>query len=77
MLRNVIVDSWTTHISDWWHFLTQLNYLWMYYRFLVTWHQNEYGMDALNIANWAAFLVLLIAKLPIVHRVRFFGINSD
>jgi nitrogen fixation-related uncharacterized protein len=45
--------------------------------FIVTWHQNEYRMDALNVANWASFLVLLIAKLPIVHRVRFFGINSD
>ena len=46
-------------------------------RFLITWIQNDYAMDGLNMANWFAFIVLLIAKLPIVHRVRFFGINSD
>jgi len=34
-------------------------------------------MNVLNIVDWAAFLILLVAKLPIVHRVRFFGINSD
>lgn len=46
-------------------------------RFLVTWHTNEYKLDLLNIINCIVLAVIIIAKLPIVHGVRFFGINSE
>ncbi|PVV05181.1 hypothetical protein BB560_000301 [Smittium megazygosporum] len=42
--------------------------------FLVSTHYCNYDVPTFFL-NLAALLVILIAKLPALHRVRFFGIN--
>ncbi|KAI7820105.1 hypothetical protein BX661DRAFT_194745 [Kickxella alabastrina] len=43
-------------------------------QFLLSTHYSNYDV-ATFIINFTAVLILMIAKLPAFHRVRFFGIN--
>jgi len=45
--------------------------------FIVTVHYNEYRTPWVFWLNFAAFLVLLVSKLPSMHGVRLFGINKE
>ncbi|ORZ01338.1 ORMDL family [Syncephalastrum racemosum] len=43
--------------------------------FLLSTHYTHYDMFQFGI-NFTALLVVLVAKLPVMHRVRIFGINK-
>lgn len=47
----------------------------MFVRFLLSTHYTHYDVFLFGI-NFTALLVVLIAKLPVMHRVRVFGINK-
>lgn len=44
-------------------------------RFLLSTHYTHYDVFLFGI-NFTALLVVLVAKLPIMHRVRVFGIGK-
>jgi hypothetical protein len=43
--------------------------------FLLSTHYTHYD-DTLFLVNFVPLVIVLIAKLPALHRVRFFGINK-
>ncbi|OBZ86662.1 hypothetical protein A0J61_05288, partial [Choanephora cucurbitarum] len=43
--------------------------------FLLSTHYTHYDVFLFGI-NFTALLVVLVAKLPVMHRVRIFGINK-
>lgn len=47
----------------------------MDHRFLLSTHYTHYDVFLFGI-NFTALMVVLVAKLPVMHRVRIFGINK-
>jgi hypothetical protein len=45
-------------------------------RYLIASHLTDYNQPML-VLNTVAVLVLVIAKMPNMHKVRIFGINAD
>jgi hypothetical protein len=45
------------------------------FRFLLSAHYSHYDVTLFTI-NFVSLVVILIAKLPQLHRVRIFGINK-
>jgi len=45
------------------------------FRFLLSTHYSHYDITLFTV-NFISLLVILIAKLPQLHRVRLFGINK-
>ena len=45
--------------------------------FIVTTHYNEFQNPMIFWVNFAFFLLLIVSKLPSMHRVRVFGINKE
>ena len=43
----------------------------------MTWYVNDLKLDLVNIFNLVTATVMVIAKLPMAHGMRLFGINSE
>jgi len=47
-----------------------------YLRYLLAVHSTPKDYIAVHLANFVAFIIVFIAKLPWMHKVRIFGINK-
>lgn len=45
--------------------------------FIITTHYNELQKPLIFWVNFAFFLLLIVSKLPSMHKVRVFGINKE
>lgn len=59
----------------WFFFYTEVIDQLYCYRFLLSTHYTHYDVFLFGI-NFTALMVVLVAKLPVMHRVRIFGINK-
>lgn len=48
-----------------------------YRSFIITTHYNEFQRPLIFWVNFGFFLLLIVSKLPSMHRVRVFGINKE